>query len=207
MPGAPNRPPPIDPPPAPAAPVAAEAGRLVLRRLAPSRVALNLDSWKGAPSPDLLVPFERAETAFAQGDWPNAVSALDQLSVRFAEPRWPTMLVPFRDLRVAIPAPQPPQWDPEHSLEAAEKEKRKLRRSADLQLALATACVAWMNGHGLAAPELESRVATARSLLDRPESLAAFWDELDAVWTAVHDRVPAPRSAARPSPRPAGPAA
>ncbi|MGA8536079.1 MAG: hypothetical protein WB789_01645, partial [Thermoplasmata archaeon] len=88
--------------------------RRALRRLAPSRVALRLDQWKGAPSPDLLTPFEKAEAAYTAGDYTAALQALDQLSIRFAEPRWPTLPEPFRRLRVPIPAPMPPHWDPEH---------------------------------------------------------------------------------------------
>jgi len=199
MPGAPNRPPPTDPASAPAAPVAAEAGRAVLRRLAPARVALNLDQWKGSPSADLLAPFDRAEAAFSQGDFPNAVSALDQLAVRFAEPRWPTLPEPFRGLRVSIPAPQPPQWDPDHALSPAEKDAKKLRRDADLQVALAAASLGWMASHGLPTTDLESEVARARELLGSEGLSNGFWEALDRAWTGVRARVPLPVPKGRPA--------
>src|SRR5579859_2543952 len=130
MPGAPNRPPEIDKPPA-AEPPKDEVARRLLRRLGPMRVALQLDLWKGAPSPELVAPLEHAESNFASGDLVTASGHLDQLAVRFAEPRWPTLPAPFRGLRVHIPAPQPPQWDPEHALPATEKEGRRLQREAE----------------------------------------------------------------------------
>jgi len=208
MPGAPNRPP--DPTPAaPAAPPVAETPQQrVLRRLAPSRIALLLDQWKGAPNADLTTPFEKAEAAFAAGDFPNAVSALDGLSVRFAEPRWPTMPEPFRSLRVPIPAPMPPSWDPEHALPAPEKDARRARRAAEEQLALAEASVAWMAAHALESSDLAPRVAEAKTVLGTEGVVPAFYERIDAVWEAVRARVPLPRStAARPAPVAPPPAA
>lgn len=195
MPGAPNRPP-SSTPEAPVEPPETDAARRALRRLAPSRVALRQDTWKGAPSPELLTPFEKAEAAYAAGDFAGASSALDQLAVRFAEPRWPTLPMPFRELRVAIPAPQPPQWDPEHALATEEKEARKLRRSAEQQLALAAASVEWMGRHGLESADLTGRLAAARSAFEAGGATDAVWRELDTIWVAVHTRVPSPRPAA-----------
>src|SRR5690242_20638449 len=141
MPGAPNRPPEVTGP-APPPPVD-DPGTRVLRRLAPCRVALRLDVWRNAPSPELLKPFSAAESAYASGDLPGAENALDQLAVRFADPRWPTMPEPFRRLRVAIPAPQPPAWDPEFTLAADEKDRRKAHRGVEGQVALAEGVVQW----------------------------------------------------------------
>ncbi|HZY91171.1 MAG TPA: hypothetical protein VFG07_00135 [Thermoplasmata archaeon] len=205
MPGAPNRPPATAPPEA-AAPPGEAAGRAVLRRLAPSRVALNLDLWKGAPSGDLLVPFERAETAFQAGDWNGAQSALDQLAVRFAEPRWPTLPLPFRELRVSIPAPQPPQWDPEHALPAADKETRRLRREAEKQLALAKGSLAWMTAHGASAEDLAEPLAAAEGAYAAEGPSAVVWETLDRLWVQVRARVPAPRAAGSRPPPPPSPA-
>ncbi|MGB6441915.1 MAG: hypothetical protein WBF81_01285, partial [Thermoplasmata archaeon] len=52
MPGAPNRPPETAPAPPPPAPATDPPDRKVLRRLAPARIALLLDQWKGAPEPE-----------------------------------------------------------------------------------------------------------------------------------------------------------
>jgi len=192
MPGAPNRPPVTA---APVAPPADVAARRALRRLAPSRVALLQDLWKGAPSPELLLPFDRAETAFTAGDFAGATSALDQLSVRFAEPRWPTLPVPFRDLRVAIPAPQPPQWDPDHALAPAEKEAKKAGRDARTQLALARASIEWMTRRGLATDDLAPTLEAATTALGDGAAVdPGFWDLIDTIWSTVRDRVPPPKA-------------
>jgi hypothetical protein len=203
MPGAPNRPP-ATAPSAPVAPPGEEAGRAVLRRLAPSRVALQLDLWKGAPSAELLTPFERADASFAAGDWSGAQGHLDQLAVRFAEPRWPTLPLPFRELRVAIPPPQPPQWDPELALAPADREGRRLRREAERQLALARASLDWMNAHALAADDLRPTLADADRAFAAEGPVEAVWTALDRLWASVNARVPAPRSPA--AGRPTGPA-
>jgi hypothetical protein len=205
MPGAPNRPPESAPAPPAAPPVPETPAQRVLRRLAPSRVALLLDPWKGAPNADLLTPFDKAEAAFAAGDFPNAVSALDMLSVRFAEPRWPTLPEPFRRLRVPIPAPMPPHWNPEHNLPAEEKEARRARRSADDQLALADASVAWMAAHQLETADLAPRLEEARAVLGTEGIVPAFYERVDAVWEAVRARVPRPKSGTG-RPAPAAPA-
>jgi hypothetical protein len=194
MPGAPNKPPEKAPEPAPVTPVVAEPPeRKVLRRLAPSRVALNLDLWKGAPNPDLLTPFEKAETAYEAGDYPNALIALDQLSVRFTEPRWPSLPEPFKRLRVAIPAPMPPHWDPENALPPAEKEARRARRTADDQLLLARGVLDWSRTHGVETGDLAPRVEEAAAILSSEGVNAAFYERIDTVWEAVRARVPTPK--------------
>lgn len=203
MPGAPNRPPSNAPVPA-AAPPGAEAARPVLRRLAPSRVALRQEVWKGAPPPELLAPFEKAEAAYAAGDFGGASGHLDQLATRFAEPRWPTLPAPFRELRVSIPAPQPPSWNPDHALAPEEKEARQRRRAADQQLAWATASVEWMGRQGLETADLAERLVAARQALEAAGATDALWNEVDTIWVAVHERVPAPRPAAAARP-PAAP--
>ncbi|HEV8049917.1 MAG TPA: hypothetical protein VGP88_04935 [Thermoplasmata archaeon] len=189
MPGAPNRPPEID---APTPPVAIAPERRVFRRLAASRVALNLEMWKGAPSPELVDPLTRAEAAYTSGDLVNAEQALDHLSVRFAEPRWPTMPAPFRDLRVAIPAPMPPQWDADFAVDAAEKERRKVRRSAELQLALAKATAAYAAKRGIPADDLASEATEADAEFARAGASEAFWTHIDTLWTAARTRFPLP---------------
>src|SRR5215472_9228081 len=130
MPGAPNRPPEVEKPAEPPAPPADEAAHKVLRRLAPMRVILHLDLWKGAPSPELVTPLENAETNFGTGDHATASGHLDTLAVRLAEPRWPTLPEPWRGLRASIPAPTPPHWNPDNALAPAEREALKLRREA-----------------------------------------------------------------------------
>jgi hypothetical protein len=190
MPGAPNSPP--KPTEAPPPPVAIPPERKALRRLAPCRVALNLEMWKGAPSAELVDPLVRAETAFGTGDMLNTEQALDQLSIRFAEPRWPTMPVPFRDLRVSIPAPMPPSWDPDHAAEPAEKDRRKMARFADLQLALVKASVADSVKRGVPSEDLAVHAAGAESALAAGGPDPVFWEHVDAVWTAVRDRYPMP---------------
>jgi hypothetical protein len=191
MPGAPNRPPEITPD-APPEPPGDAAGRKVLRRLAPMRVALNLDLWKGQLPGDLVTPYDRAEASFQTADFPNAESSLDLLSVRFAEPRWPTLPKPFRELRVSIPQPQPPQWDPEHTLAAPEKEERKLRRFADQQLALAKASVEWCAGHGVPADDLATHLTELTTGFQATGATEEFWGQIDRLWAMVRARVPAP---------------
>ncbi len=203
MPGAPNRPPATAPAETPAPP-GEEAGRAVLRRLAPMRVALALDQWKGAPSPELLLPFDRAESAFTAGDWSGAQGYLDQLAVRFAEPRWPTLPPPFRELRVSIPPPMPPHWDPDHALAPAEKEAKRLRREAERQLALAKGSLSWMHQKSLPADDLDPVLSRAEGLFAAEGAAPGLWEALDQLWAAVRARVAVPRPAAR---RPTAPAA
>ena len=197
MPGAPNRPPEgagaPTPPPLPDPPEAK-----VLRRLVPSHVALLQDLWKGAVPAEVLTPFDKALVAFRSGDFAGAASALDQLSIRFAEPRWPTLTEPYRRLRVAIPAPVPPHWDPDHGLAAPEKEARQRRRAADDQLALAEASVRWAAGHGVSAEPLERELTAARAALGEagvppPE----FYTALDALWTGLEAQLPPPPRSAK----------
>jgi hypothetical protein len=202
MPGAPNRPPPKDPETPAVPPVPETPERLALRRLAPSRVALRLDQWKGAPNPDLLVPFEKAETAYTSGDYTTAIQSLDQLSIRFAEPRWPTLPEPFRRLRVPIPPPMPPHWDPEHGMAAPEKDARRARRVADDQLALARASIAWAAAHGTDLSSLSAGVEEASAILESEGVVGGFYERVDPVWLAVREQVakPAMRPVARAAP-------
>ncbi|MFZ3355324.1 MAG: hypothetical protein WA549_01040 [Thermoplasmata archaeon] len=206
MPGAPNRPPDPTPESPPKVAAADTPQQKALRRIAPARVALLLDLWKGSPPFDIVVPFEKAEAAYVAGDFPGALNALDQLAIRFAEPRWPTMPMPFRELRVTIPAPMPPQWDPEFSLSPEERESRRRRRFADTQLALAEGVIAWAQAKGIDLGESVQQVAIAKETLAATGADEAFFAHLDAVWTLVRDRVPAPKAApprapaARPAP-------
>jgi len=201
VPGAPNRPPERTDEPAPPAPVAEPADRPLRRRLIAGQVALLQESWKGAPSPELIAPFEKAETALAAGDVATATTALDQLSIRFAEPRWPSLPAPFRDLRVAIPAPMPPHWNPEFKLEPAAREAQRARRAAEGQLVLAEASVAWAGTHGIAVDDLAAPLAAAKELLAAGGVPAGYYDRIDLVWTTLAGRLPRPKaSAARPAP-------
>lgn len=202
MPGAPNRPPETSAPAPP--PVVEPPERRALRRLAPARIALSLDVWKGAPSAELLTPLQAAETAYAAGDWREAESRLDALSVRFAEPRWPTMPEPFRQLRVSIPAPQPPQWDPEFALPSDEKEARKARRGVEVQVVLVRASVQWAQQKGLDVTDLTAPVASAAEKLSAGASTSEVYAVIDPVWEALRSRVPMPKPpTARPPPPPA----
>lgn len=193
MPGAPNRPPEKTKVPPPPLSIPEPPEKKVLRRLVPTRVALLLDTWKGTPSPELTGPFRKAEEAFAQGDYATALSSLDLLSVRFAEPRWTTLPEPFRLLRVPIPAPVPPHWDPDHALLPAEKEAKKARKIAEEQLALAQGCLAWATGHGVDVADLAPRLDGAAPRLADPAGLAPFYEEVDAFWTGLHGRLPSPK--------------
>jgi hypothetical protein len=206
MPGAPNRPPENEPAPPPP-PAAGDARQRLLRRLGPARVALSLDQWKGRPSPELVLPLERAEANFASGDFPTAQGHLDQLAVRFAEPRWPTLPVPWVGLRQMIPAPQPPQWDPEFSLAPAEKERRKLEREAALQRDLARATLAWGASHGIDLTELAPHLTQADAALAAGGGSPEFWAAMDAIWEIVRARVPLPSSGRAPPAPPVADAA
>jgi len=194
MPGAPNRPPETTAAAPPPPPTPEPPEKKALRRLVPSRVALLLDTWKGPPSPDLMGPFRKAEEAFAHGDYATVTTSLDLLAVRFAEPRWATLPEPFRLLRVPIPAPVPPHWDPDHALTPAEKDAKRTRRTADDQLALAKGCLAWASGHGVDTADLAPRVEGASARLNEPAGLAPFYEEIDAFWTGLYGRLPAPKS-------------
>jgi hypothetical protein len=204
MPGAPNRPPDTTPAAPAVPPVVVPAEKRTLRRLAPSRVALLLDGWKGAPNADLLNPFTKAEAAYAAADYANALTALDLLSVRFAEPRWTTLPEPFRRLRVAIPAPMPPHWNPDNALPPAERDAKKARETADDQLALAAGCLTWAGAHGIDVADLTPRLEEARTILPTEGGSAGFYERIDALWEAVRARVPLPKG---PAGKPAPPAA
>ena len=205
MPGAPNRPPEVSGPPPPP-PAAGETPQLrLLRRLAPARITLRLDLWKSGAPREFIEPLVKAETLYQAGDIVGAESALDQLSVRLAEPRWPTLPMPFRHLRVEIPQPQPPHYDPEFSLAPAEKEARKARRHAEVQLALAQASVEWARAHATPVDDLAAAVGRAGAALSGTGPGESFWPEVDSVWAGLRDRVPMPTlaSARPPAPPPA----
>ncbi|HLM91042.1 MAG TPA: hypothetical protein VK424_03190 [Thermoplasmata archaeon] len=207
MPGAPNRPP-EKAPEVPATPLLPEPPeRKVLRRLIPSRVTLLLDLWKGAPSVDLLTPYDKAEAAYAQADYATALQALDQLSIRFHEPRWPSLPEPFRLLRVSIPPPQPPSWNPENALPPADREALRARRFADDQVLLARGCIAWAAAHGVAATEWTPKVEEAAKILKSEGLVPGFYERIDPIWEALRDQLPHPKAGAtRPSPPAAAPA-
>jgi hypothetical protein len=192
MPGAPNRPPEAEAPPPPP-PSAGTPAERVLRRLAPARIALHLDLWKGAPSRELVAPLEAAETSYAAGDIPHAEGSLDQLAVRFAEPRWPTLPVPFKGLRQEIPPPMPPHWDPEHALAAPEREARKAHRFAELQLSLAEASLAWATSHGVSVQDLAPHLESAKHRFPTEGASASYWVDIDLIWVALRERVPMPK--------------
>jgi hypothetical protein len=203
MPGAPNRPPESGAP-VPPAPPRDEAARRILRRLGPGRVALSLDLWKGAPGRELLEPLLRAEGAFEAGDLVNAQGDVDQLAVRFAEPRWPTLPEPFKQLRQSIPAPMPPSWDPDNALPPPEKEARRQRREAELQRNLVEATVLWARGRSIDLPDGAGHVERAKAALGPDGPTEAFWTEIDAIWMDVRRLVPLPKNpAARAPPAPA----
>ncbi|MGA8542626.1 MAG: hypothetical protein WB947_03685 [Thermoplasmata archaeon] len=201
MPGAPNRPPDTTPaaPPVPA--VIEPPEKRALRRLAPSRVALLLDGWKGAPHADVMTPFTKAEAAFAAADYANALTALDLLSVRFAEPRWTSLPEPFRRLRVPIPAPMPPHWNPDHALPPTEREAKRARSVAEDQLALAEGSLKWAGTHGVDVADLAPRLEEARAILPSEGGSSGFYERIDFIWEAVRARVPLPKApAGRPAP-------
>jgi hypothetical protein len=201
MPGAPNKPPELAATsPAAAGPEEARR-RQVLRRLGPARAVLRLEVFRGAPHPDLVKPVERAESLFVASDFLNADLALDQFAVRLAEPRWPTLPEPFRRLRVEIARPQPPHWDPDHALSAAEKDTKKARGFAELQLLVATACVERGPSLGADLASFGPALDGARRLLESEGATDAFWAPIDELWSAVRDRIALPASAAtRPVP-------
>lgn len=204
MPGAPNRPPEVAAPPPP--PRADDPAARVVRRLAPSRVSLRLDLWRPSAPKELVEALAAAEAKFVAGDLRGAESALDQFAVRLAEPRWPTLPEPFKELRVRIPAPQPPHYDPEFTLTPADREARRLAREAATQLALAKACLAWAGAHAVALPgDFATELAAAESELASGGPTERFWAPLDRLWTQVRGAVPMPGAAATPTPAPPPP--
>ncbi len=197
-PGAPNRPPEAAPPAPPTTPPVVEPADVKLRRrLVPSHVALLLDLWKGAVPPEVAGPYDRAVAALHGGDFAAATQALDQLSIRFAEPRWPSLPEPFHKLRVPIPAPVPPHWDPDHGLAAPEKEARQARRAAADQLALAEASVRWAEAHGVATDGLGASLLSAKGALDAGADLPTFYGPIDTVWRTLEAALPAPKRSAK----------
>jgi hypothetical protein len=202
MPGRPNKPPEIEAPPAPPPSATESPKQKALRRLVPSRIALTLPIWKGAPSRDLLDPLTEAERLFDAGDLAGAESALDRLAIRFHEPRWPTLPAPFKDLRVAIPFPQPPQWDPDHAAAPAEREAHRLEKYASLQLALARGALGAVQAKGTDVADLRPALARAETALAADDRGPAFWEPIDELWLGLRARVPAPTSPVR-APAPA----
>jgi hypothetical protein len=177
----------------------------ILRRLAPSRVALSLDIWRGAPSSDLVAPLERAEAAYTAGDWPEALGQLDALAVRLHEPRWPTIPEPFRSLRVAIPFPQPPQWNPELQMAPADREAAHARKTAEFQLALARSSIEFARAKGLETADLVAPLERASAALAGPGVAPAFYESIDPIWETIRTRVPMPKPTAARTPPPAAP--
>ena len=195
MPGAPNKPPEIEAPPAPTVPPAGNKLQHALRRLAPDRLVLRLAIWRGAPNVDLVKPLERAATMLAAGEFPDAEKALDQFSVRLAEPRWPTIPEPWVRIRVPIPAPQPPHWDPDFKLAPADREAKRNREWAQTQLLLAKGALDLAPSLPLDLTDVHSCVAEAQAIFDREGATAEFWAPLDRLWDAVQSRVPLPTPA------------
>ena len=189
MPGAPNRPPENEPaaPPPPEDP-----GRRVLRRLVPSIVALRLPIWKGTPSRELVQPLRKAHDAYRARDFGTAEGALDQLAVRFAEPRWPTLPDPFKGLRVAVIAPQPPHWNPDHALTPTEREARQARRKVDWMATLAEAVVDSEARAGTAVDDLRPIIAEAKNALTATGAPAEFYERVHPVWERLLERLPLP---------------
>ncbi|HKS59339.1 MAG TPA: hypothetical protein VJS68_01010, partial [Thermoplasmata archaeon] len=181
MPGAPNRPPEMEPTAAPAPPKE-EPSRRVLRRLAPALVALRLPAWKGAPAAELLTPFQQARAAYDSGQFSKAEEHLDQLSRRFAEPRWPSIPEPFKLLRISIPFPQPPHWDPDFGVPPAEKESRVARRRAELQARLVEASVEVEAKAGSPVDDLRPLAGAAKAALGPSGVPEEFYPQVDAVW-------------------------
>ena len=110
------------------------------------------------------------------------------------------MPVPFRDLRVTIPAPMPPQWDPEFSLPPEERECVVGVASLIVRLALAEGVLAWALTKAVDLGNVVSHVAQAKELLATTGADEAFFGHLDLVWTVVRERVPRPKSAPPRSP-------
>ncbi len=203
MPGAPNRPPETAAAAPPPAPPAAEPPLVKLRRkLVPAHVALLQESWKGPVPPEVLAPFDKATAAARAGEVGAASSALELLSIRLAEPRWPTLAEPYRRLRVPIPAPVPPHWDPDHGVEAAEKEARRARRAAEDQLLLAEASLGWAAAHAIAVDGLDASLGRAKAALAGPGLPPGFYPEIDRIWEALEPKLPSPARAAKPAPPP-----
>jgi hypothetical protein len=208
LPGAPNKPPTPDAAPVPESPPAGDKRQHAIRRLAPARLVLRLPIWRGAPNADLVRPLERVAASLTAGEFPDAEKALDQFSVRLAEPRWPTIPEPWVRLRVPIPAPQPPHWDPDFQLAPADRETKKNREWAHTQLLLAKGAIDLAPSLSLDLADVQPTVAEAQAVFDRDGPTAEFWAPLDRLWDAVERRVPlptpAPSRAAPPAKLPPG---
>jgi hypothetical protein len=200
MPGAPNKPPEIEAPPAPALPSGGDKRQHAIRRLAPARLVLRLPIWRGAPNADLVKPLERVAATLAAGEYPDAEKALDQFCVRLAEPRWPTIPEPWIRMRVPIPAPQPPHWDPDFRLSPPDREAKKNREWAQTQLLLAQGALEIAPSLSVDLTDVQPSVADARAVFDREGVTDAFWAPIDRLWEAVESRVPLPAPAARSAP-------
>lgn len=196
MPGAPNKPP--DSASAPASPVPAGAGPL-LRRLVPSRIALRLDSWRQPLSPELVDPYLAAEAALARGEVEIASSYLDQLAIRFAEPRWPSLPAGFRSLAVKVIRPQPPHWDPEHKLTPEEKEVRRKQRELATHHELLGAALELETRKGTATADLAPELEAARAASGSADAVA-FWLAADRIWGTLRERVPLPAATTKAPP-------
>lgn len=194
MPGAPNKPPEGAAPPV-APPPPEEKLPHALRRLAPDRIVLHLPIWRGAPHADLVRPLERAAATLAAGEFPDAEKALDQFSVRLAEPRWPTIPEPWIRLRVPIPAPQPPHWDPDFSLAPADRDAKRARGWAATQLLLARGALELAPSLHADLSDVAPCVAEAQTVFDRDGPSPDFWAPLDRFWGAVQSRVALPTPA------------
>ncbi|MCI4362847.1 MAG: hypothetical protein L3K13_00865 [Thermoplasmata archaeon] len=196
MPGAPNKPP--DTAAAPV-PVAADSTTVLLRRLVPSRIALRLDGWRRPLSAELLTPYANAEAALARGELEIASGYVDQLAIRFAEPRWPTLPEPFQVLRVKVIRPQPPHWDPDHGVTPEEKEARRIRREGEAQVKLARAALEAETRKGTKTDDLAPELAAAEAAL-AGGAAGTLWPPLDRLWAALRERVPLPTAEARAAP-------
>jgi hypothetical protein len=188
MPGAPNKPPDsaaVPPPPVPA------GAAPVLRRLVPSRIALRLDTWRKPLSTELLTPYLSAEAALGRGEPELASGYLDQLAIRFAEPRWPTMPAGLRSLAVQVIRPQPPNWDPDSKLTPEEREAKRKRSALATHLELLTTAIDLETRKGTPTADLASDLEGARSGSTAGDA-AAFWAAADRIWAALHERVPTP---------------
>jgi hypothetical protein len=144
---------------------------------------------------DLVRPLERVAATLAAGEYPDAEKALDQFSVRLAEPRWPTIPEPWARLRVPIPAPQPPHWDPDFQLAPADREAKKNREWSRTQLLLANGALELAPSLHVDLTDVQSGVAEAQVIFDREGPTPDFWTSLDRLWEAVENRVPLPTPA------------
>ncbi|MCI4360450.1 MAG: hypothetical protein L3J91_01985, partial [Thermoplasmata archaeon] len=127
-------------------------------------------------------------------------SNVDQLAVRFAEPRWPTMPMPFQRLRVEIPHPMPPHWDPDHVLSPADKEAKRMLRDAQTHRDLGRATIEWGRTHQIDLADLAPCLDRAEANLAAAGPTDAFWADIDGFWQSVRARVPMPKPSGRAPP-------